>query len=181
MYTSKRYFRAFIVLVCLTGLILIAQNDVLNEVEPLTVIVTEVTVVNEEDYNVLVNVNYEVHTLVNQQYLDDVKMLAQLCQAEAGNQGLTGMRYVADVVLNRVEDERFPDTIEEVIYQNNQFSVIKNGAFDKAESVISDEAYEAAEMELNSRLDEGIIYFSSTTDPANGHNAWKYQDHWFSY
>ena len=64
-------------------------------------------------------------------------MLAQLVQAEAGNQPLTGMRFVVDVVLNRVDDERFPNTIEGVIYQKGQFSVIRNGQFDKAANYIS--------------------------------------------
>lgn len=38
----------------------------------------------------------------------EMAMLAQLVQAEAGNQDLTGKRLVADVVLNRVDSERFP-------------------------------------------------------------------------
>lgn len=131
---------------------------------------------------------YEIYVMTEEDILEEdrlyqMELLAQLCQAEAGNQGLNGMRYVADVVLNRVEDERFPDSIEEVIYQDKQFSVIADGAFNKAGWYMSDIAYQAVIMEWDrdNRLDKGILYFSSTTDPANGHNAWKYRDHWFSY
>lgn len=108
-------------------------------------------------------------------------MLAQLVQAEAGNQPLTGMRFVVDVVLNRVDDERFPNTIDGVIYQKGQFSVIRNGAFDRAANYISEDAYRAVELEWNERLDYGVMYFSSTKDPVNGKRAFKYYDHWFSY
>lgn len=61
----------------------------------------------------------------------EMAMLAQLVQAEAGNQDLTGKRLVADVVLNRVESEQFPNTIREVIFQKNpvQFGVTVDGAF----------------------------------------------------
>lgn len=111
------------------------------------------------------------------------KMLAQLVQAEAGNQPLTGMRFVVDVVLNRVDDERFPNSIEEVIFQEHptQFTVTKNGAFEKAGENISEKAWKAVEMEWNERLDYGILYFSSTKNPVNGEKAFKYYDHWFSY
>jgi N-acetylmuramoyl-L-alanine amidase len=94
------------------------------------------------------------------------------------------MRYVVDVVLNRVDSDKFPNTVEDVIYQMNptQFSTMVDGAFERAGYNMSDEAFEAVELEwFGDRLDSGILYFSSTDEPVNGHNAWKYGDHWFSY
>lgn len=113
--------------------------------------------------------------------IHDIELLAQLIQAEAGNQDLHGMRLVADVVLNRVEDNRWPNTIEEVIYQRGQFSVVENGMFKRVENNISDEAYLAAEMEWEQRLDDGIVFFNSGFSCSNGENGWKYEDHWFAY
>lgn len=113
--------------------------------------------------------------------LDDKMLLAQLIMSEAGNQPLTGMRFVADVVLNRVDDPRFPNTIRDVIYQEGQFSVIANGYFDSVKDSISEDAIKAAELEMEERLDYGILYFSSTETPVNGEKAFKYYDHWFSY
>jgi N-acetylmuramoyl-L-alanine amidase len=111
-----------------------------------------------------------------------MEMLAQLVEAEAGDQGLTGMRYVVDVVLNRVDSDKFPNTIEEVIFQKHQFSPILNGAYERAGNHISDDAYKAVELEwFGERLDSKILYFSSTERPINGKNAWKYRDHWLSY
>lgn len=114
----------------------------------------------------------------------ELDMFAQLVYAEAGNQDLTGKRLVVDVVINRVNDKSgyFPDSIEEVIYQNNQFSCIKNGFYDSCAGKVTKECYDAVIMEYTSlKLDNGILYFSSTEKPVNGKNAWKYGDHWFSY
>lgn len=113
--------------------------------------------------------------------LGDMELLAQLVEAEAGDQSLEGMRLVVDVVLNRVDSPNFPDTIEDVIYQNNQFSVIKDGAFDRAAWHISEDCYRAVELEWEERLDYGVLYFSATKHPVNGKNAFKNGDHWFSY
>lgn len=113
----------------------------------------------------------------------EMEMLAQLVQAEAGNQDLTGKRLVADVVLNRVESEKFPNTIEEVIFQKNpvQFGVTVDEAFEKAKSEISEECFEAVRMEWerDTRLYKEVLYFNTVHE--NGKNPFKHGDHWFSY
>lgn len=112
---------------------------------------------------------------------DDMAFLAQLVQAEAGDQGLEGMRLVADVVLNRVDSDQFPDTLEEVIYQKKQFGPMVNGAFEKAGWNMSEDAYKAVEMEWDreTRLNAGILYFNTSWD--NGTDPFKVGDHYFSY
>lgn len=113
----------------------------------------------------------------------EMAMLAQLVQAEAGNQDLTGKRLVADVVLNRVDDERFPDTVEEVIFQKNpvQFGVTVDGAFERVRGGISEECFEAVriEWERKSRLNKDVPYFN--TEHENGKNPFRHGGHWFSY
>ena len=63
----------------------------------------------------------------------DIDLIAACVEAEAGNQDLTGKRLVADVILNRVDSEDFPDTIEGVISQPRHFATYWNGAIDRAE------------------------------------------------
>lgn len=111
----------------------------------------------------------------------EMELVAQLVQAEAGNQDLMGKRLVVDVVLNRVDDERFPNTVEEVIFQKDlvQFSVTINGAFEKAGWDIDEETYQAVLMEYEERTNSGILYFSTT--PCNGKNHFQHGDHWFGY
>lgn len=111
---------------------------------------------------------------------EEMRLLMQLVEAEAGNQDLYGRRYVVDVVLNRVDSDQFPNTIEEVIYQPNQFSVVKSGALDLAADHISDETVEAVLLEWERRLNYEIIYFSKGKSKWMTH-AFKHQDHWFGW
>ncbi len=71
---------------------------------------------------------------------DDLYWLSHIINAESGNQPLSGKIAVGNVVLNRVADSRFPDTIKGVIYQKNQFTPVRNGSINKtpnAESVLA--------------------------------------------
>lgn len=112
--------------------------------------------------------------------LEDMNLLAQLVEAEAGNQDLIGKQYVVDVVLNRVDSEDFPNTVEEVIFQEDQFSVIKDGAFDRAYGNVSEESVEAVRLEYEERTNCDIIYFS-TSKSKYAQNHFKCQDHWFGW
>lgn len=62
---------------------------------------------------------------------EELKLLACLVHAEAGNQSYEGKLAVANVVLNRVKSGKYPDTIKAVIYQPGQFSVASSGALKK--------------------------------------------------
>lgn len=118
--------------------------------------------------------------IAEEERLGQMEMLAQLIQAEAGNQSLTGMRLVADVVLNRVDSPQFPNTIEDVIFDDWQFELMYNGYYDKVAWEMSPEAFQSVWMEVEGpRLDSDVLYFS--TYPANGTGFWKCGDHWFSY
>lgn len=61
----------------------------------------------------------------------EVELLAKIAMAEAEGEDIEGKALVICVVLNRVQSTKFPDTIEEVIFQNNgkvyQFSPVKPG------------------------------------------------------
>lgn len=54
-------------------------------------------------------------------------LLARLVQAEAGGDIYEGMVVVAAVVINRVKDPRFPNTIQGVIYESWAFEPVSNG------------------------------------------------------
>ena len=68
---------------------------------------------------------------------DEVYLLAQCVEAEAGYNP-ESQKYVTQVILNRVNSSRYPDTIREVIYQKTgrgvaQFSVAYNGSMEGRE------------------------------------------------
>ncbi len=110
-------------------------------------------------------------------YFDDLELMAACVEAEAGNQGLDGKRMVADVILNRVEDPAWPNTIEGVITQKYQFSTYWNGAMDGVS--ITDETFEACKMELKERGWPGIYYFTAGGYGEYGTPWRKVGDHYF--
>lgn len=113
----------------------------------------------------------------NSNYIENTELLYSLVQAEAGNQDLDGCRLVADVVLNRIESDKFPNDLESVIYAPGQFSVVRNGALKKAQGNISEKVVQAVDMELaNARLNDDVLYFNNRP---NGSGCWQYCGHYF--
>ncbi|WHY74687.1 cell wall hydrolase [Fictibacillus enclensis] len=55
---------------------------------------------------------------------EDKKLLASLVEAEAMGESFEGKVAVASVVLNRVDDDGFPDSIHDVIYDKGQFQPV---------------------------------------------------------
>lgn len=60
----------------------------------------------------------------------DIDLMAKLVYCESRGEPFEGQVAVASVVLNRVMDPQFPDTISEVIFQKNAFSCVKDGKLD---------------------------------------------------
>lgn len=118
--------------------------------------------------------------LEDELYCDSLELLAICVEAEAGNQGLKGKRLVADVILNRVDSDKFPNNIEGVITQSNQFSSYTDGGMDKVIEP-SEETIKAVQMELGSRLDCDILYFTAGRYNPYCKPAYKYKDHYFGY
>lgn len=124
----------------------------------------------------------ETEEIRNEIFYGELETLAILVQAEAGNQDELGQRYVADCVLNRVDDKEFPDKIEDVIYQMDpvQFATTVNGAMGKAGYDVKEETFNLVLEEYESRKDSRIIYFRTDKFSECGHPAFKYGDHYFS-
>ena len=90
------------------------------------------------------------------------KLLASIIYCEAGNQSITGQVAVGAVVLNRMANEAYPDTMEEVIYQPGQFCPAGSGWLDRVRSTdgYSESAMQAAEAALAGENPSGdCLYF----------------------
>lgn len=103
---------------------------------------------------------------------DDKILLAGLVHAEAGNQDEIGKRLVADVVLNRVDSDRFPDTLAGVIMQEGQF-------VEPADNY-TDADMLAVEKELEARLDGDVLYFRTKEYHKHGTPLYQHGAHYFS-
>lgn len=93
----------------------------------------------------------------NQRYAAEMEILAKCVEAEAGDQSVDVKRAVISVILNRVDDEDWPDTIHEVIADPYEFATYWNGAMD--EITPSASTYEAMFMEMENRSYPGLFYF----------------------
>lgn len=114
-------------------------------------------------------------------YGSDLDLLAALVWAEAGDQPIPeGLCYVCDVVLNRVDSPAWPNTIADVIYQPGQFSVVNNGALNRAFGDVPQVCYDAVQSQLAGRLNYDIIYFSMGY-LANGNLAFVHGTHYYGY
>ncbi|TFE22818.1 cell wall hydrolase [Cohnella luojiensis] len=88
----------------------------------------------------------------------DRLLLAKITQIEAGNESYESQLAVANVILNRVKDSRFPKTIRDVIYSGKQFPPAHNGLLDR--SVPKANALRAAKDALNGKNNvEDAVYF----------------------
>lgn len=112
-------------------------------------------------------------------YLGELELLAQLVEAEAGNQPFAGKCLVVDTILNRVESPLFPDTITEVIFQEGQFTVITNGAFDKAAWNMQESDYAAVLYETELHQNREVLYFNNNSMVAGTGHKFKVGGHWF--
>lgn len=111
----------------------------------------------------------------------DLDLLAALVWAEAGDQDFIGKRIVADCVLNRVRSGAWPGSVEAVIYQPGQFSVVANGRLSQGFYNADAECYEAARLALSGdHYDTQVIYFSMYYC-ANGVFAYQHGDHFIGY
>jgi spore germination cell wall hydrolase CwlJ-like protein len=61
---------------------------------------------------------------------DDLECLAMNIYHEARNESIKGQKAVAWVTINRVNDDRYPDEICEVVWQHKQFSWTMDGLDD---------------------------------------------------
>lgn len=92
---------------------------------------------------------------------EDAYLLAKIAMAESEGEGVEGKALVIRVVLNRVQSDEFPDSIQDVIFQDGEFTPVSSGRFDKVEP--DHECYEALELIQLCKWDEsqGALYFES--------------------
>lgn len=95
---------------------------------------------------------------------EELEVLLRIVEAEAGCEDEDGKLLVANVVLNRVDNDSFPGTVTEVVFQREkgvtQFSPVANGRYYSVE--ISEETISAVERALAGEdISEGALYFAA--------------------
>lgn len=104
---------------------------------------------------------------------EDYDTLLRIVEAEAGNEDIKGRVLVANVIMNRVKSEDFPNTVTEVVWDNSdgvpQFSPTYDGRIN--EVAVSDETREAVKQALKGTdYSEGALFFIQKS-AAEEHNV----------
>lgn len=102
---------------------------------------------------------------------EEYEALQRIVEAEAGNQDDIGRILVANVVLNRVKSEVYPDTILENIFRHSgdvyQFQPVKNGTYYSV--TVSEKTKECVDRALAGEdYSQGALYFTRKTSE----NSW---------
>lgn len=106
---------------------------------------------------------------------EDRELLARIVYLEARGQSFSGQRAVVEVVLNRVLDSRFPDTVYEVLYAPGQFTPAKS----IASTTPTETQYEVVDCVIDETpiTTENTIYFATSALTKNVFA--KIGDHYF--
>lgn len=79
----------------------------------------------------------------------DVQLMARAINGEARGEPYEGQVAVGAVILNRIKDSRFPNTIAGVIYQSGAFTAVSDG-------------------QINVPIEEGSTVVKAARDALNG-------------
>lgn len=120
--------------------------------------VSNIQTAQEEMYRLEMLEEQQAHVEENnRRYAAELEVLAKCVEAEAGNQSIEVKRAVISVILNRVDDDDWPDTISEVIADPYEFATYWNGRMDEVTPATS--TYEAIACEMETRSYPGLFYF----------------------
>ena len=94
----------------------------------------------------------------------ELEVLLRIVEAEAGCEDEEGKLLVANVILNRLNSPKFPDSITEIVFQREngvaQFSPVYDGSYACAE--VSEETVKAVGRALNGEdISDGAMYFAA--------------------
>lgn len=103
----------------------------------------------------------------------DYETLLRIVEAEAGGEDLKGKILVANVIMNRVNHEEFPDTVTDVVWEYRsgvpQFSPTYDGRINRV--TVSEETREAVKQVLEGvDYSEGALFFIQKS-AAEKHNV----------
>ena len=111
---------------------------------------------------------------------EDFDLLRRIMALEGHTEGHEGLKAIAEVVFNRMRSDRFPDTLQGVIYQKGQFATVK---YLNRPYVLPGEAEDDAISEVlreTTTVLPSTDYVFFSRGKSNGKAFVKINHHWFS-
>ena len=113
---------------------------------------------SEDDYVEVFKENNQIIYLTQ----SDIYLMSQIVYAESKGEPFEGKVAVASVILNRVLNSGFPDTIEEVVFQPYAFSCVVDGQISvEPTQECFDAVYEA--LNGNDPTGEALFFYNPAT------------------
>ena len=159
-----------------------APAPVVELAEPADISMPSVEMVPLANKEIIMNPLPEAETVLPEEDLpftqEEIELIALVTMAEAEGECEYGQRLVIDTILNRVDNSHFPDTVYDVIYQENQFSSMWNGRVDRC--YVKDEIVDLVKEELKNRTDYEVIFFRTERYSDFGVPMFQVEHHYFS-
>lgn len=109
---------------------------------------------------------------------EEIDLIALVTMGEAEGETELGKRLVIDTILNRIDHPSFPDTVYDVVYQPNQFSVMWNSRIDRC--YVMPEIVELVKEELLERTNYDCVFFMAGGYSKYGEPLFQECCHYFS-
>ncbi|MDE7322285.1 MAG: cell wall hydrolase [Lachnospiraceae bacterium] len=164
---SKSYILLFIAnVVCAVLLIFSKQYEVqaqkVSKQETVHVITEQVELEKFESLERIISYQTMKQRFCIEVSDKDLDTLMKIVEAEAGGEDRKGKLLVANVVINRVKNKKFPNNVTDVVYQKaqnvTQFSPVSNGAINQVK--ISEETKDVVYSALRGEdISNGALYF----------------------
>lgn len=101
----------------------------------------------------------------------DYQVLLKIVQAEAGICDDKGKILVANVIINRVKSQRFPNTITDVVYERHQFSPVSDGSLTTAK--VTQDTINCVDRALSGEdYSQGALFFMNRGASRQGAVSW---------
>ena len=111
---------------------------------------------------------------------EEIDLIALVTMAEAEGESEYGKRLVIDTILNRVDHDwsYWPDSVEGVIYQKNQFTSMWNGRVNRC--YVREDIVQLVKEELENRTNTKVVYFMMGGYSSYGTPEFQEGVHYFS-
>ena len=160
-YTVRILIVAAIITGLVTGISKLASIGRKDQEPQTTVETPEPTTTEETTTRLIGSMDWDA----NESYI-----LAKMAMAEAESEDTECKALVILVILNRVWNDEFPDTIEDVVKQPNAFTPYQNGRYDRVEP--DADCWKALDMVMTGWDEsQGALYFETTRDGETWHNT----------
>lgn len=165
--------RAIAMLFLLLMLLLVAlsstKKEKEREKEPQEPIET-VQILTDKDFEKLYSYKQDIRKhdpKIVELFQSDAWLMMQIARSEGGST-LIGQLWVMRVILNRLENGNFGDSIYEIVSADNQFEVFSNGSYKDAE-INANTHLALALIEGGWDETDNALYFESTS---NSDESW---------